>query len=306
MINGSKIFVTGGSGFIGKHIIRELISQGASVYAPYSISCNLTRRKETLAFITDYNPDYVIHCAGYNGGIAFNKERPAEVFERNTRIALNILDACQQEEVKKVISLITSCAYPDLGEELQEKTFWEGPPNPTIACHGLAKRNIVAYSQFLNVEHGLNAITVCPNTVYGPGDTTDLEKAKVLTALILKFKKAKDGNLNNVTLWGTGEPKREFIYVKDTAKLVIKALENYNNSELPLNISSGQEYKIKNLAKIVAEIVGYKGEIIFDTSKPDGQMRKFLNTDRMKDILGYFEFTSIEQGIKETIESLNG
>ncbi len=298
-----KMLITGAGGFLGKHILYLLDPQNV-----FSIknrkTYDLTNISECEKVFEICQPKHVIHCAGHNGGIEFNKLYPADVFYQNTQMALNIFECCKKYKVEKIVSIITSCAYPDLGNEIKEYDLWLGKPNKTIACHGYAKRNLDVLSQMYSEQYGLKAITVCLNTLYGPGDTLDLTKAKVLTSLILKIFKAKKENIPEVILWGDGSPKREFIYVKDAARLVLQCLEKYEDSSEPINISSGQEYRIKKLAETVCNIINYEGKIIWDKSKPNGQMRKFLNIDKMLNILGNQEFIPLEQGIKETVDWL--
>lgn len=250
-----------------------------------------------------YKPDYVIHCAGYNGGIEFNRRYPADVFYRNTLMALNIIRCSQLSNVKKVVSVMTSCAYADNGQPVLEETeFWNGKPNSSIACHGYAKRTLDAASQMFYAQYGLNAVTVCINNMYGPGDTFDPVRTKVVGALIRKFVDAKQNGLPKVECWGTGKPLREFVYVKDAAHLLVKTLEQYEDHSLPLNISSPHEISIKDLSETIARLVGYEGEVWWNTEKGDGQMKKSLSIKRMKDCLGDFTYTDFELGLKETID----
>jgi GDP-L-fucose synthase len=263
---------------------------------------DLTIPEKTHLLFMSHKPDYVIHCAGYNGGIAFNLEKPADVFYSNTMMGLNIVKECQKHKVKKLVNIVTSCAYTDTGADyLEPSDFLKGQPHPTVACHGYAKRNSFLAAKFFRDQYDVESITVCPNTIYGENDRLDPGRTKVLTALIKKFVDAKKSNDPVVTCWGTGAPEREFIYVEDAAKLIIKAMENWYGEEI-LNLSSGQTKTIKDLSELVASIVGYQGSIEWDTTKADGQMKKSLNIDEMKKAFPDFAFTPLEDGIRKTAD----
>lgn len=249
----------------------------------------------------------VIHCAGFNGGIEFNRQFPADIFYNNTVMGLNVIDMCRQFEVPKVLSVVASCAYPEyiyeggeckLNDEMYADEFLDLPPNDTVACHGYAKRNLQLASQFYAQQYGLRATTACITTMYGPGDSFHPMRTKVLGALIAKFTNAAIEEHESVTLWGTGSAKREFIYVDDAAEALVRSFGGpYEDSTKPINIGTGFEYSIKELANMIAKIIGYKGKILWDESKPDGQLRKRLYMD--SDI--GFSLTPMEQGIEETI-----
>lgn len=307
-----KVLVTGAFGFFGRHLCEELKNQGYIVYEKSHIGMNLLNFSCTLETMFDYMPDYVIHAAGYNGGIKFNLENPYDIFIKNTTMGNNIIEASIQTRVKKILSIVTSCAYGEnvpveyIGEICYEsnnimepETFLEGKPNPTVECHGYAKRHLQLLSKYANQQHGLNAVTACITTMYGPGDSLDLNRTKVMMALIKKVCDAKKEKAERVSVWGTGKPRRQFIYVKDAAKCVVSALENYNNSNVPVNISPLGDITLRNLIREICWAVDYKGEVEFDYTKPDGQMKKELVPDEMfKD----FQFTKLQDGIKETVE----
>lgn len=318
-LTGKNVAVTGGKGFIGKYVCEALKERGANVHV---VPKHLLDAVYSIGFYLDTQKiDYVMHLAGYNGGIEFNRKYPADVFHINTMLALVITNACintrgngSEPKVKKLLSTITSCSYPP-PTTLDGKTYSLegyghnelelhcGPPNEVVACHGYAKRNLEIASQMCRKQHGLNAVIACPNTVYGPGDRTDPDRTKVLTALVKKFVDAKRNRTPTVVCWGTGSPKREFIYVADAAELLVRALERWegDGNNITLNISTGQEFTIKALSELVAQKVGYTGEIIWDTSHPDGAMRKSLDITRMRQYLGDYDFVPIEKGIEETV-----
>lgn len=300
-LTNKNVGVTGSKGFIGHYVCDILKKRGAKVFG-FEDKNILKDAICSLNYLRSNNIEYVIHLAGYNGGIEFNRLYPADVFAINTVLALNIVAASAHTPVKKLLSVVTSCSYPEKENDLPHKEQWlhQGPPNEVVACHGYAKRNLEIAGRMYGQQYGLKAITVCPNTVYGPGDRTDPNRTKVMTAIIKKFVDAKKTNAPEVECWGTGEPKREFIYVADAAELLVRALERYEGS-IPLNISTGQEYTIKELSELVAQKVEYEGKITWDSSRPNGAMRKALDITQMKECLGDFEFTSIDKGIEETV-----
>jgi nucleoside-diphosphate-sugar epimerase len=250
-------------------------------------------------------PDYCIHAAGYNGGIEFNRMYPADIFYANTIMGLNVHYACQYIGVKKLLSIMTSCAYPDTGMEvLKEETFWEGSPNKTIRAHGIAKRTLQTASEAYNDQYELNAATVCVTNLYGPKDTFNLVRTKVVGALIRKFVEALDNN-ESVECWGTGSPMREFMYVEDAAEAIVQALQKYDDSTQPLNIGTGQDISIKELVEYVIKATEFKGSVNWNTDKPDGQMKKLLDTTRMSNYVD-IKPTNIEEGIKKTVDWYRG
>ena len=303
MINleGKRVLVTGPKSMIGRSIIQSLKNRGVVVWAAFHEDVNLLDNYQARHCFEVSEPDYVIHAAGWNGGIEWNKKYPADIFYRTSQMALNVLKCCEQYKIKKCLSILASCSYPNNQESvLKEDSLWDGAPNDTVECHGLSKRILDAYSPQLRKQHDLNAITVVLTNSYGPYDSYDLEKTKVVGALIRKFVEAAKNNSPKVECWGTGSPKREFMFCKDAGEAIVQALEKYNQAE-PLNIGTGEEVTIKRLVDIIAGVVGYEGEIFWDTSKPDGQMKKLLDTTKMKSILDV-DLVSLEDGIKQTID----
>lgn len=311
MLRKAKVLVTGGTGFLGQHLCRELDKYGAFTYsAGKGLDLTWSPCVEQL-FGHFSKPDYVFHLAGHNGGIAYNDAFPADIFFKNTIMGLNVLEACQRHKVKKVVSVVASCAYPEYGfgylggffprEIMEEHAFLDGETHASVACHGYAKRNLQLASSFYRKQYGLEAVCACPTTLYGPGDSYDPQRTKVMGGLIKRFVDAADNGSQSVTCWGTGSPMREFLYVEDAAKLLVETMLHYGDSDIPLNLGSGQEYSIKDTANMVASRVVFNGEIHWDSTKPDGQYRKRLDTTRMNEILPRIEFTTLEQGIDRTI-----
>ncbi len=312
-----KILVTGASGFLGNHVMDSLREYGYKnifgigyknfIYTENKLGYDLTNKDYINKIFSDKDYDYVIHLAGYNGGIQFNINQPAGIFHDNTMMALNIIDACVRFKVKKFIGIVASCAYPcdaRAGEDpsfLKEEDFL-GYHNPdeTVEGHGFAKRNMQIACKLYNRQYGLNAVCLCPTTLYGPGCFNE-NKTKVLNALVKKFVDAVDSEQEKVICWGTGAPMREFLYVKDAAKLIVESMKTYKDSTKPLNLGTGQEYSIANLAFKIAHLAGYKGEIEWDKTKSDGQYRKRLDIHNMLNLIPNFYPTSLENGIIETI-----
>ena len=301
-INGSTIVVTGGEGFLGTALCKKITEKGATPVVLKHKETNLHDLQAVIHFLTAIKPDFCIHAAGYNGGIEFNRMYPADILYSNTVMGLNIHHACEYIGVKKILSIMTSCAYPDTGMDLlKEVTFWDGLPNITIRAHGIAKRILQTASEAYNNQYELNASTVCVTNLYGPNDTFDLVRTKVVGALIRKFVEAKIEEEDVVECWGTGNPMREFMYVEDAAEAIVQALQKYDDCSQPLNIGTGKDISIKKLVEYIVSAVNYEGEIFWNLEKPDGQMKKLLDTSRMKE---YVDITSldVESGIKKTVE----
>jgi len=300
-IKGSKVLVTGGEGFFGRAICEQISQRGAEPIVVKHSEVNLIDLEQITSFLDATRPDYCIHAAGYNGGIEFNRMYPADILYANTVMGLNVHHACEYMQVKKLVSIMTSCAYPDTGMEvLEESTFWDGLPNSTIRAHGLAKRMLQAASEAYNTQYDLNSVTVCVTNLYGRHDTFNLVRTKVVGALIRKFVEAKQGEHDSVECWGTGAPMREFMYVDDAADAVVQALEKYEGDSLPLNIGTGNDISIKQLVEYIVDIVNYEGEVVWNTDKPDGQMKKLLDTNRMKEFVE-LDSINVRDGLSATI-----
>jgi len=304
-LKNKKVIVTGGMGFLGSSICKKLEDKKAIAIPVKSEEVNLLNPEALIQFMAACKPEYCIHAAGYNGGIEFNRMYPADIFYSNTIMGLNVHYACQYMGIKKVLSIMTSCAYPDTGMEvLKEDTFWKGLPNKTIRAHGIAKRTLQTASEAYNDQYDLNAATVCVTNLYGPKDTFNLIRTKVVGALIRKFVEALE-NDEAVECWGTGAPMREFMYVDDAAEAIIQSLQKYNDPTQPLNIGTGKDISIKELVNYIIEATEFKGSVNWNTDKPDGQMKKLLDTTRMSE---YVDMNPIDvkEGIKKTVEWYRG
>jgi len=310
-ISYSRLLITGSNSMLGHAIKRELMiprdedrlkRHQTTVYNTSHTHVDLTKYEACRNWFYHAQPDYVIHLATYSGNVQFNQTYPADTFFNTSQMALNVLRACQEYKVKKVVSVLSSCAIADLGDvPLKESDLWAGPPNKSIESHGFAKRVLDAYSRQLNKQYGLNAVCCILNNSFGPYDSTDLKKTKVVGALIKKFIEAKRNHRQTVECWGSGKPLREFVYCEDAAEGILQVLERYDDPNEPINITSDVEISIKDLTELIADVVGYKGEITWDTSKTDGQMRKKLDSTKMKKYLD-FQITPMRDALVATVD----
>lgn len=298
----NKVLVTGGSSMIGRATIKFLKERGFEVLAPNSVELDLLIEEVSDSyFVKNRDFKYVIHLAGFNGGIQFNKQYPYGIYTTNTYMLLNLFDNIP--DVDRVFSIIASCAYPDNGDEvLQEKDFWNGLPNKTVDCHGLAKRNLHAISMQVNKQAGYNkAVCGVLTNCYGPYDSYREEKTKVVGGMIKRFCEAEENNREKITCWGTGKPRRELMYAEDAGWLIANIFDKNIDEDL-INIGTGTDISIKDLASVVKEKTGYKGEIEWDTTKPDGQMKKLLDNSKIKKYLPEYSPTPIDIGIEKTVK----
>ena len=295
------VLVTGGFGFFGRGICKALETRNAKAVPVGSKEANLLDLESFIQLLDSVRPDYCIHAAGYNGGIEFNRMFPADILYTNTMMGLNLHHGCEYLGVKKVLSIMTSCAYPDTGMEvLKEEDFWNGLPNKTIRAHGIAKRILQTSAEAYGEQYDLKSVTACVTNLYGPYDTFNLVRTKVVGALIRKFVEANLEGGDSVECWGTGNPMREFMYVDDAGEAIVQALEKYEDSSLPLNIGTGKDISIKQLVEHIVEAVDYKGEVDWNTDKPDGQMKKLLDISRMKSVIDISPM-SVKDGIEKTV-----
>ena len=297
-----RILVTGGAGFLGSFLVEKLVKEKKmspdNIRIPRSRTNDLRQYSECLRAVDGM--DVVIHLAANVGGIGYNRQNPGSLFYDNASMGIHLMEAARVKEVQKFVIIGTVCAYPKFTPvPFREEDLWNGYPEETNAPYGIAKKMLLVQSQAYRQQYGFNSIYL-PVNLYGPRDNFDLESSHVIPALIRKMMEAEEKK-QNVTLWGTGEPTREFLYVEDAAKAIILAAENYDKSK-PVNIGSGHEVKIKDLASLIAEFTGFSGEIKWDTSQPDGQPRRKLNTDKAKKYFGFIAETCLKDGLKKTIE----
>jgi GDP-L-fucose synthase len=299
--DGKRVLVTGGSGFLGKRVIQQILSTGNPYHIEVPRSRTTDLRKWENCVDAVYGRDIVIHLAANVGGIGYNQEHPARLFYDNAIMGIQMIEAARREGVEKCVIVGTICAYPKFTPvPFSEEDLWNGYPEETNAPYGLAKKMLLVQSQAYRQEYGFNSIYLLPVNLYGPGDNFDPESSHVIPALIKKFVEAKKKDLQEVEVWGTGIATREFLYVDDAARGIVLATEKYNKPE-PVNLGSGNELSIGGLAMMIQDIVGYEGNIHWETSKPDGQPCRKLNVDRARQEFEFEAKTSFSDGLKQTV-----
>ena len=304
MINWSKqrVVVNGGSGFLGSHVVNALEQRGAGdIFVPLHQDYDLRYQSAILDLLNDARPTMIIHLAASVGGIGANRAHPAEFFYDNLLMGTQLLHESWRAGVAKFVAIGTVCAYPKYTPiPFREEDLWNGYPEETNAPYGLAKKMLLVQSEAYRQQYDYNSIFLLPVNLYGPGDSFDLESSHVIPALIRKCLEAEQQGHDEIVAWGDGSPTREFLYVEDAAEGIVLAAERYNRSE-PVNLGSGYEISIKELLTTIARHTGYSGQITWDTTKPNGQPRRALNTDRAWQ---YFEFratTDFDEGLQKTV-----
>jgi GDP-L-fucose synthase len=305
MINlpGKKIVVTGGSGFLGGHLLRRLKSAGCqNVFVPVSKEYDLTRTDAIESLFEKHRPDVLIHMAAVVGGIGANRANPGKFFYDNAIMGIQLIEAARRFDVEKTVVLGTICAYPKFTPvPFKEDALWDGYPEETNAPYGLAKKMMLVQCQSYREQYGMNAIFLLPVNLYGPNDNFDLESSHVIPALIRKCVDAVGSGRKEIVLWGDGSPTREFLYVDDAAEGILLATKNYDKAE-PVNLGSGMEITIRDLATRIAALTGFTGEIKWDASKPNGQPRRCLDVTRAEREFEFRAVTPFETGLRETIK----
>ena len=298
-----RICVTGGAGFLGTHLIRDLKARGAQdIFIPTLEEYDLVEKDSIQKMLSDAKPDVIIHLAAHVGGIGANREQPAEFFYDNLMMGVQLLHEAYLAGVEKFVAIGTVCAYPKFTPvPFSEDDLWIGYPEETNAPYGLAKKMLLVQSQAYRDQYGYNSIFLLPVNLYGPGDNFNPRSSHVIPALIRKCVEAREQGADHIVVWGDGSPTREFIYVKDAARGIALATERYNQSD-PVNIGSGLEISIKDLVEKIARMTGFEGELVWDTSKPNGQPRRALDISRAKDYFGFEAHTDFEEGLRETID----
>lgn len=298
-----RVCVTGGAGFLGSFVTEKLARRGTKeVFIPRIEDYNLVEREAIQRMLKDAKPDIILHLAALAGGIGANSQRPAEFFYVNLMMGVQLLHEAWKAGVEKVLAVGTICAYPKFTPlPFKEENLWDGYPEETNAPYGLAKKMLLVQAQAYRQQYGFNVIYPLPVNLYGPRDNFDLETSHVIPALIRKCIEARKLGKQQIILWGDGTPTREFIYVEDAAEGLLLAAERYNGPE-PFNLGSGQEISIKDLANLIARLTEYEGEIVWDTSKPNGQPRRALDTQRAEQYFGFRASMPFEEGLTRTID----
>jgi GDP-L-fucose synthase len=297
-----KVLVTGGHGFLGKYVCEKLSGLGATVIAPTHSEYDLVDRDQVIKMYKDNPADMVIHLAAVVGGIGINQEHPGKFFYENLMMGVQLIEEARQIGIPKFVALGTVCAYPKYTPvPFKEDDLWSGYPEETNAPYGLAKKMMLVQSQGYRQEYGFNSIYLLPVNLYGPGDNFNPDSSHVIPALIKKCVDAVESGADSIEVWGDGSASREFLYVEDAADGIILAAEKYNKSE-PVNLGSSYEITIKDLVAIIEKETGFKGEIKWDTSKPNGQPRRKLDTTRAKQEFGFESKTTFEEGLRKTIK----
>lgn len=300
-LDQKKICVTGGAGFLGRYVVKQLKQKNAQVFVPRSQPYDLREKARIKEMFDYFHPEIVIHLAGVVGGIGANRENPGKFFYDNAVMGIELIEEARKRNIEKFVCLGTICAYPKFTPvPFKEENLWDGYPEETNAPYGLAKKILLTQLQGYRKQYGLNGIYLLLVNIYGPQDNFDLNSSHVIPALIRKFVEAKHSSRNQVVLWGTGSPSREFLYVEDAARAIVLATEKYNEAD-PVNIGAGFEITIKDLAEIIRDEVGFQGEIVWDDRKPDGQPRRMLDVSNAKKMFGFQSQVDFKQGLKKTI-----
>lgn len=297
------VCVTGGSGFLGKKVVAGLKEFGCDdVFVPRSKEFDLTQA-EAVHRLFDVAPfTMMIHLAAVVGGIGANRNNPGKFFYENLMMGVQLMEQARKRNLEKFVAVGTICSYPkNTPVPFKEEDFWNGYPEETNAPYGLAKKMLVVQAQAYRQQYGMNAITLLPVNLYGPADNFDLHSSHVIPAMIRKFCEAIFSGSKQVSLWGTGKVSREFMYVDDCARGIRLAAEKYNDSG-PVNLGTGKEITIKDLAELIAKITGFQGQILWDPSQPDGQPRRCLDTSRAHKEFGFEAQVPFEDGIRRTVE----
>jgi GDP-L-fucose synthase len=301
-LTSKRVAVTGGSGFLGRHVAAALVEQGSTVLVPRKAQYDLTHEADVERMYAELAPDIVIHLAAVVGGIGANRDSPGRFFFENVMLGALTMECARRIGVEKFVGIGTICAYPRLAPvPFLERDLWNGYPEETNAPYGIAKKMLLVQGQAYRQEYGFNAIHLLPVNLYGPHDNFDPKTSHVIPALIRKCVDAVEAGAPEVVCWGTGNATREFLFVEDCARAIVLATERYDDPE-PVNIGAGFEIGIRDLAELIAEQTGFRGRLVFDRSKPDGQPRRMLDVSRAEKRFGFKATTDFRAGLRRTID----
>ena len=301
-LSRKRVLLTGGSGFLGRHVHRALCTQGArEVMVPRKAQYDLTQEEAVARVYRDHRPEVVIHLAAVVGGIGANREKPGQFFYDNLMMGTQLMEHGRRSGVEKFVGIGTICSYPKLTPvPFHEEDLWNGYPEETNAPYGLAKKMLLVQGHAYRAQYGFNAIHLLPVNLYGPGDNFDPASSHVIPALMLKCQEAIEHGASEIVCWGDGSPTREFLYVEDCAEALVAATRDYESPE-PVNVGAGFEIAIKDLSELIAELMGFEGKIRWDRTKPNGQPRRSLDVARAKQAFGFQAKTDFRSGLEKTI-----
>jgi len=302
-LSGKRLLVTGGAGFLGRHLVAALRRRGCDrITIPRRADCDLTVEANVARLFAAARPEIVIHLAAVVGGIGANRAQPGRFFYENTQMGLLLMEHARRAGVEKFVGVGTICSYPKFTPvPFKEEDLWNGYPEETNAPYGLAKKLLLVQGQAYRQQYGLNAIHLLPVNLYGPGDNFDPESSHVIPALIRKSIEAREAGREEVVCWGDGSATREFLYVEDCAEALVLATERYDGSE-PVNVGAGFEISIRELAPLIGELTGFTGRFVFDPTKPNGQPRRALDVSRARERFGFSATTDFREGLRRTID----
>ena len=300
---GKRVCVTGGAGFLGSYVLEKLRQRGADdIFVPRKREFDLVEGRAVRELLEKSKPDVVLHLAANVGGIGANRAHPAEFFYDNLMMGVQLLHESWRQGVEKFVAVGTVCSYPKYTPvPFKEADFWGGYPEETNAPYGLAKKMLLVQSQSYREQYSFNSVYLIPVNLYGPKDNFDLETSHVIPALIRKCIEANQRGDSEIVVWGDGSPTREFLYADDAAEAIVLGAERYEGDQ-PVNLGSGEEISIKDLVETIAKLTGFGGALVWDTSKPNGQPRRSLDTSRAEELFGFVAKTPLSEGLKKTVE----
>ena len=304
---GQTLLLTGGHGFLGSHIVDRLAATPLRVARPHRADVDFVDQRAAFDYLDRLRPDLVIHTAAWYGGMRIHELHPARIYYENLMMGTNLLEAARRSGVKKFVTIGSDCAYPGYlpKDVLKEEDLWSGPPHETALDYGVVKRILSVQGWAYQKEYGFNAIFLIPTNMYGPRDTFEFESAHVVGALIRRFVEADAANAPTVEVWGTDRPVRNFLYVEDAAEGIVRALQRYDGTT-PLNLTTSEGRSVRELAETIRELVGYRGEIVWNTARPDGQLKKVLDVSRMRQALDWEPQVTLREGLERTIAWYRG